>query len=88
MDLWLANPFRPAPPAQMSAAALDMLSPRPNPLEPPDADEEAEDDAYLTEEDKPVEFSTQRGPFDLVFAVGVSLALWALIALIVILFFF
>lgn len=88
MDLWLANPFRTAPHARTSIAALDMLSPRPNPLDPPDSDDELEEGLGRPGDDEKLIIPAQRGPFDLVFAVGASFALWALIALIVLLIFF
>ncbi len=88
MDLWLANPYRTAPSVRTSVAALDMLSPRPNPLLPPDSDDEFEEEVNRPGAIKITDIPAARGPFDLPFAVGASLALWALIALIVVLIFF
>ncbi|MGE0408057.1 MAG: hypothetical protein AB7P23_02205 [Amphiplicatus sp.] len=68
---------------------LDMLSSQPKPVEPP-----AADDSPAKAADRPTRskflpmWKAERGPFDLVFAVGASLALWALIALIVVVLLF
>jgi hypothetical protein len=66
-----------------------MLSPRPNPLEPQDSkDDELEEELHGPSKARRFVAPAARGPFDMAFAVGASLALWALIALIVRLFFF
>jgi hypothetical protein len=65
-----------------------MFSPRPNPLDPPDSADEVESEAQWLARMERIKLVAPRGPFDLVFAVGASLALWALIALILYLIFF